>query len=164
MRIFVAISLALIIGGLVYISWPTGHIPPYDANLTRLAETELQGYCAGKAFWESGGAGGGGGRASACRSELKKRYSSKSNLLVVQEAFCRAIVDMGWEGKLRDCLNIMTDQQYWPTYDGNITNAWNRARPYPRPIISGAAGSGDSSRTGSHQGENRGGTPSTHLP
>ena len=157
-----ALGALTIIGGLVYISQPVGHIPPYDANLVRLAESDLQGYCAGKTLLETGGYGD-ANMTAQCRSELAGKRSDKPNLAIVQSSFCQAIVDGGWEGTKSDCLKIMSDNEYWPTYDGSITNAWNRARPYPATFAtigggSSSAGSrtgtshgGDSSRSGSTQ-------------
>ena len=155
--LFSFIGISTIVLSLVYISLPVGHIPPYDANLIRLAESELQGYCAGETFWKTGGAGN-GSEAASCRATRGKTMSDASNLQVVPEAFCRAIVDAGWqEGTNADCRGILSSSQLWPTYDGALSDQWNRARPYPGSIIILTPGSsGDSSRTGGHQGNDRG--------
>mgnify|MGYP001587881744 FL=1 len=153
-------GVATIALGLAYVSWPVGHIPPYDANLVRLAESNLQGYCSGEAFWRSGGAGS-ARLAGDCRTRLAGKRSNKPDLMAVPAAFCAAIVKEGWEGTQPDCLSIMFDNQYWPTYDGAITAEWNRARPYPRPLISTTPGSqGNGSRTGDRNGGGRPTNPS----
>ena len=150
--------------GLTYVAWPVGHIPPYDANLVRLAESSLQGYCAGEAFWRSGGAGS-GRLAGECRKRLAGKRSNVPNLNAVPGAFCSAIVNEGWEGDQPSCLSIMSDNQYWPTYDGAITDQWNRARPYPRPLISTTAGpKSDGARTGNRNGNERQNNPTHNVP
>ncbi len=164
-KILAVAGVLAVVGGLMYLSWPVGHIPLYDANLTRLAESDLQGYCAGDTFWKSGG-NGNGAMAAQCRSRLAKKHSNKPDLRVVQKEFCQAIVDNGWQGTVGDCLQIMVDNQYWPTYNGAITNAWNRARPYPQVFGSSSAGSsGSGSRTGgSHGGNSHGGGTRPYTP
>ena len=148
-------GVLVIVLAIAYVAQPTGHIPLYDANLVRLAETQLQGYCAGETFWKTQGAGD-AAKARECRAERAGDSSSKIDLTQVESAFCRAIVQSGWEGSETDCLGIMATYQYWPTYDGSITDQWNRARPYPRSALQGAGpGRGDDSRTGGHGGPGR---------
>lgn len=142
-----AAGLATVALVVVYAAHRPGHIPPYDANLVRLAETELQGYCAGETFWKTGG-GGDRGMAADCRDRERDARSSEINLLAAERAFCQAIVNQGWEGTVSSCLVILSDNKYWPTYDGSISDQWNRARPYPRPAIGGAGKPSDGSRTG----------------
>lgn len=141
------------IGGIIvmllmvaYIANKPGHIPPYDANLVRLAETQRQGYCAGMVFWKTSGDGS-AGQAATCRQETKNK-SGEVNLNAAETGFCQAIVDAGWEGGVYSCLDILHGQQLWPTYNGSITDQWNRARPYPKSAISGAGEDQDNSRTG----------------
>jgi hypothetical protein len=149
------LGIVTIIGSLIYISWPVGHIPPYDANLTRLAESALQGYCSGKTLIDTGG-GPDANMTAQCRATLAGRYSDAPNLSVVIGSFCQAILDGGWQGAKSDCTAIMAQNQYWPTYDGTITNAWNRARPYPVTFLgTGKSSNGPGSRTGSHTGNSR---------
>lgn len=163
-RLFTVAGVALVLLGLVYVAWPAGHIPPYDANLVRLAESDLQGYCSGESFWKSEGAGS-ADIAAQCRTRLAHQRPNTPNLMVVQGAFCTALVDSGWQGKQPDCLAIMGDNEYWPTYDGGITNQWNRARPYPRPLISTSIGSRSSgSRTGDRTGGERQNNPTHRTP
>ena len=149
-------GIATIFGMLIYISIPAGHIPPYDANLVRLAESELQGYCAGESFWKSGG-NGSGSIAKQCRSQRVKQKSDLPNVQEVPRAFCQAIVDMGWKaGTVAICEQILNDDQLWPTYDGSLSNQWNRARPYPGSLIILKSGrTKDNSRTGGHQSNTR---------
>lgn len=143
-------AVLLVVTGFVYVARPAGHVPPYDANLVRLAESALEGYCAGETFWNTGGRlEGNAAMAAACRKKRAGKMSSTSKLAAVPSAFCRAIIASGWEGFEYECLEILVGQQYWPTYDGGITDAWNRARPYP---ISGVpakkTGEQNDSRTG----------------
>jgi hypothetical protein len=164
-RTLAVTGVVLLVGSVMYLSWPVGHIPPYDANLVRLAESDLEGYCAGDTFWKTGGMGS-GSQASQCRKRLAKKRSDKPDLRVVQRGFCQAIVANGWQGTVSDCLSIMTSQQLWPTYNGSITNQWNRARPYPLVFGSSKAGSqGSGSRTGgAHGGGARTNNPTHQTP
>lgn len=153
------------IGGVVvvllmlgYITHRPGHIPPYDANLVRLVETERQGYCSGLVFWRTSGEGG-SSAASDCRKEHREK-SGEVNFPVAARGFCEAIVESGWEGYTESCLAILSDQQLWPTYVGGITDQWNRARPYPNSPISGPSGASDGSRTGDRSGGAGHGGPS----
>lgn len=149
-RPMITLGIAVIIGALIYVGRPVGHLPPYDASLVRLAESKLQGYCAGETFWNSGGNPEGQAPAAAkCRSVRAGTMSDKPNLQAVLPAFCEAIIDKGWPGFIEDCLEIIAVNQYWPTYDGGITNSWNRARPYPVSALPASQESEpDDSRTG----------------
>lgn len=160
-RLFVLAGILTILGAFIYISWPVSHIPPYDANLVRLAESDLQGYCAGRTFWDSGGMGN-KDIAAQCRTAYAQKKSDKPDMQVVPKAFCQAIVDSGWQdGTRADCITILTDNQYWPTYDGALSASWNRARPYPAKIVAfSAPAKGSSSRTGDHTGNSRDGSSS----
>lgn len=156
--------LAANIGGVIvvllvlaYVGNRPGHIPMYDANLVRLAETERQGYCAGVVFWKTQGSGS-PDQARACREEHPEE-SGRVNLLAAETGFCRAIVESGWEGYVGSCLVILSENQYWPTYDGGITAEWNRARPYPSTGLTGIGDESDGSRTGGRSGGSRSGGP-----
>lgn len=138
---------------LAYVGNRPGHQSPYDANLVRLAETERQGYCGGLTFWKTQGEGD-AQVAKTCRPEHPER-SGRVNLVATETGFCQAVVDSGWEGYVGSCLVILHDNQYWPTYDGGITNQWNRARPYPSAILEGVGGGDDGSRTGGRSGGER---------
>lgn len=144
-------GVATIVLALGFLMWPVGFIPPYDANLVRLADSSLQGYCSGDSFMKSGGVGS-ASLASDCRSARTGRLSDKPDMGVVQGSFCRAVVDNGWQGTMANCLSILQTNQYWPTYDGSLSNAWNRARPYPNRFVLAGRGrnSGGQSRTGGH--------------
>lgn len=129
-----------------YVVRPSPHVPLYDANLVRLAETERQGYCSGVTFWRTQGEGD-ADLAKECR-RAHPEESGAVNLAATERGFCRGIVDQGWTGTVSDCVGILGQYQYWPTLDGSITDQWNRARPYPRPAITGAESPDDESRTG----------------
>lgn len=159
-RILGVLGVLVCIMALVYISLPVGHIPLYDANLVRLAETDLQAYCSGNTIMKTGG-NPDANLASECRTSKAGQYSNTYNLKNVQNLFCQAVLDAGWTGTMTDCLGILTDNEYWPTYDGSISNQWNRARPYPGrfvPLSGGTRGS-DTSRTGGHNGSTRDNAP-----
>ena len=136
-------AAVIVAASIAYIAQPRGHIPPYDANLVRLAESQLQGYCAGETLFKGGDAS----MAAACRET--HRASNRTNLREVEAAFCRGIIASGWEGTVPQCRMILVDNRLWPTYDGNVSDQWNRARPYPGSAINvGPNPEQDGSRTG----------------
>jgi hypothetical protein len=144
-------GVAVILAVLVYAGRPSPHVPPYDANLVRLAETERQGYCAGVTFWKTQAAGS-AEQARACRIEHTEQ-SGRVNMTATERGFCQGIVDSGWiDGFVADCVSILRTYQLWPTYDGSITDQWNRARPYPSTSLGGAGEESDGSRTGGRSG------------
>jgi hypothetical protein len=163
-KLLAVAGVALVVLSIAYVSRAAGHQPPYDANLVRLAESDLQGYCSGDTLMKSGGTGD-RNMASQCRTKLARKRSDRPNLQVVLMSFCRAVVDNGWEGTVADCISIMETNQYWPTYDGTITNQWNRARPYPQALIAPSGKSqGGGSRTGGHHGPSRRNNPTHTVP
>lgn len=145
-------GIAVILLVLAYAARPSPHVPPYDANLVRLAETERQGYCAGVTFWKTQGTGD-AARARTCRKEHPEQ-SGRVNMIATERGFCQGIVDSGWvDGYVTDCVGILRDNQLWPTLDGGLTDQWNRARPYPNTAIGGGSDKGsDDSRTGDRPG------------
>ena len=143
-------------GALWYVARPAGHVPLYDANLVRLAESDLQGYCAGTTLWDTGGAGDAAAAARCRSSEAAKTRSNSPNASAVPRAFCQALVDKGWrEGTIRVCLEVLVTNKYWPTYDGSISDQWNRARPYPLKVLVTPGKIEPESRTGQHQEQRR---------
>ena len=151
-------GLAVVVVMLAYAGNRPGHIPPYDANLTRLAETERQGYCAGEVGWKTEFAGS-ADQAAACRADHPEQ-SGRVSMAATARGFCQAVLNQGWNGFMEECLDILRENQYWPTYDGALTNQWNRARPYPNSALGGASDQTDSSRTGGRSGGGRSGVPS----
>ena len=140
---------------LAYVSRSTGHIPPYDANLVRLAESPLQGYCAGETLMKTQNYEGNKTMAAECRAKNSSAMSDKPNISKVEYAFCRAIVANDFSGSVDECLGILAQLQLWPTYDGGVTDQWNRARPYPRSAIQVVDQVPDGSRTGGRSGTYR---------
>ena len=150
-------GMIVIVISLIYVARPAGHTPPYDANLVRLAETPRQGYCSGVAFWASEGVGN---SSTAARCRKGSTRSDKPDMVRVQVSFCKAVTDAGYDGGVQQCLQILSSEQLWPTYDGALTNQWNRARPYPSPGLPSSVPQKDQSRTGgrndtTHQGNFR---------
>lgn len=123
-----------------------GHVPLFDADLNRLAESELEGFCSGVTFWVE--RGGDPVAAKECRAtyDIDNTY----NLPVVQVAFCLGAVASGFPGDpVIDCYDVLRAGSLWPTYDGSITNAWTKANPYPGDVWAPPAGTG--SRTGDRE-------------
>ena len=150
------VVVLLVIG---YAARPSPHVPPYDANLVQLAETERQGYCAGVTYWGTEGAGS-AERAKACRVKHREQ-SGEVNMAATERGFCQGIIDSGWtDGYVTDCVGILRSNQLWPTLDGSLTDQWNRARPYQSTAIGGGTEESDESRTGDRSGTSGHGGPS----
>ncbi len=151
MRKLAILAIITIIGGFFYLVRDIGHVPMFDANINRLAETAAQGYCAGVTFWTNQGQPD-AQKAAECRAETS--YSTDINLAIVVESFCIGVQDSGYAGSVDDCVGIMNSHRWWPTYDGGIADAWNRAYPYPgdRVLVDTPQ---DNSRTGNRSGFNR---------
>ena len=156
-KLLIGLGLATIVISVAYVVHPTGHIPLYDANLVRLAESPLQGYCAGETLMKTQSYDGNKKMAAQCRAKNASDMSNKPNIPRVERAFCRAVVANGFSGSVDDCLGIISLNELWPTYDGGITDQWNRARPYPRSAIQVVEPKPDGSRTGGHSGIYRSG-------
>ena len=126
-------AVAIFAAGIVYVKWPVGHIPTYDAHLVRLAETPLQGYCAGIVFWSTQGQGS-GWQAADCRKHFahNKKFKHYVSLSIAQKYFCKGIIKMGYDGGVGSCIGVLDSYSYGPTYTGGLTADWNQARPYPK--------------------------------
>lgn len=151
MKRFLAIlGIVAFVGGgwLVAIKDP-GHQPLIDADRTRLAETELEGYAAGWVFWELSGVGN-PGRAEEIRAESGR--NDELNPGAVLHAFCLGAQAAGFEGSLdRDCEEWLIANRAWPTYNGRLSYAWNDAHPYPYGALGEGPGVQDNSRTGGRE-------------
>lgn len=149
-KTLLSIALVLVATGGYFIAADPGHVPLFDANLTRLAETDRQGYCAGATYWNN--QRGDAEMAAACReaSTRPDGYDAQSVLM----AFCQAIVDQGWPGDpTLECYDILVGYRYWPTYDGALTDAWNKANRWPGDLF--APSTGGDSRTGDRESNAR---------
>ena len=151
MKRLVVLALLTLVGGFFYLIHDVGRIPLYDANITRLAETPLEGYCAGQTFWRNNGEAD-AGRAVECRNSSER--SDEVNLSQVVPQFCQAVVDEGFQGAKSDCENVVNDRRWWPTYDGGLTDAFTKAYPYPGDKVL-TPPVNDDSRTGDREGLTR---------
>ncbi len=68
-------------------------------------------------------------RAADCRKDTQR--SDDVDLSTVVNHFCRAVKDEGFMGAVSDCEGIIASRRWWPTYDGGLTDAFNKAYPYP---------------------------------
>ena len=151
MRRLTVVAILVIVAGFVYLMKDVGHVPPFSANLERLAESEGEGYCAGVGFW----GGNSDEERKVAAAECRTTYTETDiDLTVVQESFCRGIVDRGYRSGVADCMNIVTINRYWPTYDGGITRSWSRKFPYPGDLILQPSSNPDS-RTGDRATDDR---------
>lgn len=158
MKKLMAIAAVLVTAGsLIYMMFANPHVPILDANRQVLAETELQGYCAGRTYFSSQGRGD-LAYAKECWDEYADNKSSAIQHEVVQEAFCKGLVAAGLPITTSECMNVLVTYQYWPTMSGRLTGSWNRAFPYPLEQSSADLQYGDSSRTGDRENNDREGT------
>jgi hypothetical protein len=151
MRKLALIALIAIAGGAFYLIRDVGHIPLFDANLQVLAESEVEGYCAGLTFWSNRGSGN-AAEAAACRNESDR--STDPDLTRVPAFFCMAVREAGFAGTVDECLGILDGQKLWPTRDGDLTNSWSQSAPYPGDLAFVVPPS--DSRTGTREGFDRG--------
>lgn len=157
MRKLAALALLAVLGGAYYLIHDVGHVPIFDAGLQRLAESGVEGYCAGQVFWQTRGYGD-AELAEDCREErapdAPKRGEgpAESSIFDVQPAFCRAVEDAGYAGP--PCLDILEGSKLWPTYTGGLTDNWSDTAPYPLDVAFVIPPS--DSRTGTRDGFSRG--------
>lgn len=148
MRRFLALLAisTVLIGGFLVMKDP-GHVPLFDSNLARLAESELEGFCSGLVYWDSEGAG-----SESLAKDCRATYTDMSavyDLTTVQWAFCVGVVAAGFNGDpTTDCLQFLQQERYWPTYDGALTNAWAKGYRYPGDVFVAV---GNGSRTGDRE-------------
>ena len=151
MNKFLAImAIVVVVGGGAWLAVDPGHVPIFDADLNRLAETSAEGYCSGIVFWNTN-AMGDAKAAEVCRAETGR--PTAIDLRIVQRSFCIGATDAGFTGGVDACLDIIEDQQGWPTYDGGLSQAWTKAYPYPGGTFRASVTDGvDYSRTGDREG------------
>ena len=156
MRRLALISLIVVAGGAFYLLHDVGRIPMFDDNLRPLAESEVEGYCAGLTFWSNRGSGN-AAEAAACRAGSDR--STEPDLVRVPAFFCMAVREAGFAGTVDECLGILDGQKLWPTRDGDLTNSWSQSAPYPGDLAFVVPPS--DSRTGTRDGFSRDDEPPT---
>lgn len=146
-------TVVLLLGLLVGWVLEPGHVPLLDANRTRLAETYKEGFVSGFVFARTSGRG-----SADMVEETRQNYASLVDDFdpqAVIPAFCGGLVAGGFAIEISNCTDIMRDNQYWPTYDGALTWAWNAAYPWPGgPLVTVHTGE-ESGRTGGREGFER---------
>jgi hypothetical protein len=141
-------AVLLIVGGGLYVFREPGHIPMFDADIQRLAETAREGYCAGRVYWKTGG---GGDETAAKECRASDTQSTEIDLSVVQLEFCWGVISEGYSGNAYGCRDYLQTKELWPTYIGQLTDAWTKAYPYPGGLLK-ASTNIDDSRTGIREG------------
>ena len=124
-----------------------GHVPLLDANRVRLAETYQEGWASGFTYMRTGGEGNAGmaAEARADHPDLNQDYDPP----VVVSAFCSGAVAGGFRGnQVTECINVINDLRWWPTYDGELSSSWNNAFPYPLGALGEAPPEDSGGRTG----------------
>lgn len=153
-RLLAVLALAAVIGGGWWVTRDPGHVPIFDADLRRLAETPLEARCAGSVYWSTRGDGD-AKDAAHCRAENIAQMSDIPDVLAVPFAFCLGVADAGFPGDIQTaCVDALAQYRLWPTYDGQLTDAWNRTAPYPGDVFAPAP-TDDGSRTGEREGFTR---------
>jgi hypothetical protein len=135
----------LTMGAFAYVITPPP-VPLFDANRRLLAENEVQGYCSGVWMFT---------RISVDRCyEDNPDMSRHRSLYMVIPAFCRGVIDSGWDGSMEKCRGIMEENQYWPLLAGGTSNAWSARYAYPLDrFVENTVP--DDSRTGEREGLQR---------
>ena len=128
-NIFIAACLLAVLASLAYLAMPQGHIPPFDANRWRLAETYVEGYCAGVVAVQTQSRDRNPAAAEACRED-NSVMADDIDIRAVVPAFCEAI-SAGYGMTTGECEDIVAANKIWPLYDGGFTMTWNDAFPYP---------------------------------
>jgi len=129
---YLTATVIILVGGAWWVFSPVGHLRQFDADLQPLAESPLEGWCSGHTFID-----GGGGRnaqqakAAICRTDNAETYSASVDMTAVVPSFCLGAIAAGWQGNLASCESILAQNNLWPTLHGQLTNAWNKAHPYP---------------------------------
>jgi hypothetical protein len=137
----------------VWIADP-GRIPALDFNRQVLAETEVEGYCAGRIYWTTNA--GSASKAKACRNATPD-MSTEVNHAVVIISFCRGVLAEGFPGNVQsDCADAIAARSLWPTMDGRLTSAFDDTKGYPYPGDRVLPPPPSDSRTGSREGFDRG--------
>lgn len=136
------LGMLAIVGGMVFMLAPPGHIPPFDANRTRLVETIPEAQCAAQMFLESQGYG------YANEEPMKECLDGESGepaMPDVPRTWCATIAP-NFDMTTPECVEILEGRELWPTYKGGLTNRWNKRFPYPGGTLKpsdGRAGSRD---------------------
>lgn len=144
-------------GVLIFLIIPPGPPMLFDGNLTRLAQSSSEGYCAGYGYFQSATAAASKKITEECRE--KSTLETDVDLTKVIMSWCIGAQAAGYDGSVSGhCVPILIGLQYWPTYDGWLTQAWTDLHPYPLNMLeSGEEITEDYSRTGGRPGiENRG--------
>ena len=150
-KLIALLGIVTVLGALAFVAQPRGFVPMFDADLQRLAMSEHEANCAAEGFMASNSAE----TAAECRET--DGLSDEINLERVTPRFCIYISGVITTLDYDRCLSIMYDMQYWPTYDGDITNAWNRTAPYPlSQLFSDSGDERDTGRTGEREENLRG--------
>ena len=154
----IAILTGITLVLLIAIGWIFMPLPPeryYDMDLTPLAMTHQEGYCAGVAYWAGNGRRDDPKMAKECRSEGD--LDTERDLSLVVFWFCRGIKDSGFNGNPRSgCEEPIDAARMWPTLDGALTIAFSDRYPYPGDIfVAKLTDDGPDSRTGDRDGFTR---------
>ncbi len=143
-------ALAILTAGAAYIIIPPPYPGIFDADLKRLAETELEGWCSGITFATTNGVGD-ATQAAECRTEYEGRPTDINHPIVII-AFCNGVLHGGLDTTTTQCQAILGSRGYWPTMDGEITAAFNDQYPYPGETFRASrSDTPDPSRTGQRQ-------------
>ena len=127
-----------------FVAQPEGFVPLFDADLNRLTMNRSEAHCAAVGFVATNGPAA----AANCRDEDNR--TTNTDLVAVVPEFCIELVTT-LTLTYDECLSIMYDMQYWPTYDGDITNSWTRSAPYPLSILATPGAGPAGGRTGDRQ-------------
>ncbi len=150
-KVMAILGVATLALAFAFVVQPEGFVPLFDADLNRLAMTRQEAQCAAEGFMASNSEE----TAAECRET--NGLPADIDLEAVTPAFCSHISGVITTLSYDDCLRIMYDMEYWPTYEGKITNSWNRTAPYPLSVLFSDSGDQrDTGRTGDREENLRG--------
>ena len=146
-KVLAFLAILVIVGTGWYVLQPEGFVPLFDANLRQLAMTAKEARCSGEVYVQPRNMEEKAVAAAACRADPDNASSEEIDLITVVPTFCLAIISQ-IASTYTECVTTMSDMQFWPLYNGGITNVWNvRSAPYPLDVLQ-RQGSSDDSRTG----------------
>ncbi len=140
-RVIAILGVVTLVLAIAFVAQPEGFVPLFDADLNRLTMNRSEAHCAAVGFVATNGPAA----AANCRADDNR--TTNTDLEAVVPEFCIELTTV-LALTYADCLSIMYDMQYWPTYDGDITNSWTRSAPYPLSVLTTPGAGQDGGRTG----------------
>lgn len=127
------LAVLALVGGGWFVSFDPGPVHRYDADLNRLAATELESICAATVYISSNG-NGNKKDAASCREQFAHANPNVIAYDRVIPVFCTYVaprLSLSWNV----CVSIMEVNELWPARDGFIVSSWNDSNPWPGEVF-----------------------------